>query len=97
MNCPKCNCQCDRDSVDVGVGMIYGPWGCQSCGWSEDSRYDSSGGPSPAQQEAGPEWYVDSTGGMQRVSSITDKCERFGIPRDVVEEAFSDGKKGTPP
>jgi hypothetical protein len=22
----------------VGVGVIYGPWGCY-CGWSEDSRY----------------------------------------------------------
>lgn len=38
--CPKCgNTDLHRDSVDVGVGVIYGPLGC-SCGWSEDDCYD---------------------------------------------------------
>ncbi len=43
MKCPKCLRACDRDEVDVGVGVIHGPWGCR-CGWSEDPRYDSSEG-----------------------------------------------------
>lgn len=86
MDCPKCNEPCDRDSVDVGVGIIYGPYGC-ACGWSEDPRYDRSNGPSPAQLEH-PDYYVDSMGGMQSVQSIVDGCARFGIPREMVEETF---------
>lgn len=27
-NCPHCGAACDRESVDVGVGVIRGPWGC---------------------------------------------------------------------
>jgi hypothetical protein len=40
--CPKCGTNCD--SVDVGVGIMYGPYGCPGCGWSEDSEYDLSEG-----------------------------------------------------
>lgn len=43
MICPKCGRECDRDSADVGVGVIYGPWGCY-CGWSESAEYDVSDG-----------------------------------------------------
>lgn len=44
--CPKCgNPECDRDSVHNGLAMLYGPWGCHECGWSEDSDYDISEGP----------------------------------------------------
>jgi hypothetical protein len=84
--CPRCGEECYRDEADVGIGIIYGPWGC-CCGWSSDPRYDSSQGPSPAQLE-NPGWYVDSTGGMQRVDAIVGKCERFGLDGDVVREAF---------
>ena len=34
MKCPKCGDDCERDSVDVGVGIIHGPYGCPSCAWS---------------------------------------------------------------
>lgn len=44
MICPNCGSECWRDSADVGVGVIYGPWGC-SCGWSEDERYNLLAGP----------------------------------------------------
>ena len=40
MECPNCKEDCGRDEVDVGVGVIYGPWGCGCCGWSEDPRYN---------------------------------------------------------
>ena len=43
-NCEKCNTRCMRESVDVGVGTIYGPWGCPKCGWSENPEYDISKG-----------------------------------------------------
>ena len=82
MNCPKCGEECDRDEVDVGVGMIYGPYGCM-CGWSESAEYDSSEGPSPAQLEH-PDWIVDSQGGMVRKDAVKDKLEtRFGLRVDL--------------
>ena len=40
--CPKCGGECWRESVDVGVGVIYGPLGCPDCGWSEYAEYDNS-------------------------------------------------------
>jgi DNA-directed RNA polymerase subunit RPC12/RpoP len=36
--CPKCGTECMRDDVDVVAGILYGPWGCPGCGWSEDSQ-----------------------------------------------------------
>jgi len=45
--CPKCLADCERESVDVGVGIINGPYGCPDCGWSEDPKYDLSEGQSP--------------------------------------------------
>lgn len=39
--CPYCGAPCDRDYADIGVGVIYGPWGCANCGWSSDPQYDS--------------------------------------------------------
>ena len=38
MNCPECGTECGRDEVDVGVGTMYGPYGCV-CGWSESPEY----------------------------------------------------------
>ena len=53
MKCPKCNEPCDRDSVDVGVGVIHGPYGCCACGWSEDPGYDLSSGRDPVDEKGG--------------------------------------------
>lgn len=88
MNCPKCEGECVRDEVDVAVGIIYGPWGCYSCGWSEDPRYDRSEGPSPEQIKAGNSRYVDPCGGIQSVDRIVEGCQRFGIPESLVRDAF---------
>jgi hypothetical protein len=41
--CPRCGRDCGRDEADVGVGVIYGPWGC-FCGWSETADYDVTDG-----------------------------------------------------
>lgn len=43
-DCPHCGEPCDREAVDVGVGVIHGPWGCGGCGWSEYPEYDSRKG-----------------------------------------------------
>ena len=65
--CPRCGDECYRDEVDVGVGVIYGPYGCPFCGWSEDSDYDSSSG----MWSRSPEWpgrYLDQFGTAHSVS-----------------------------
>ena len=69
-DCPNCGRCCARDEVDVGVGVMHGPWGCGGCGWSEDPYYDSSNaedGLSPSGREH-PDFQVDSRGGLQRKS-----------------------------
>ncbi len=60
MICPKCGYEAYRDSVDVGVGIMYGPWGCP-CGWSESPEYDVSDGPK-VDPESG--WRIDQWGGL---------------------------------
>lgn len=35
LTCPQCGNPCDRDEVDIGVGIQYGPGSCQECGWVE--------------------------------------------------------------
>lgn len=44
MDCPHCRRPAHRDEVDVGVGIMCGPFGCP-CGWSESEEYDASDGP----------------------------------------------------
>jgi hypothetical protein len=87
MLCPKCGEECWRDEVDVGVGTIYGPWGCPGCGWSDNPEYDHSGGTALAQAE-NPEWYVDQYGGMVRKSFLKERVARFGINPEVIDEVF---------
>ncbi len=59
--CPKCKCdELHRDEADVGVGIIYGPWGCPQCGWSEHPSYDLSEGKDPVDIKGGA---IDQYGG----------------------------------
>ena len=85
--CPKCGEDCDRDSADVGVGIIYGPWGCPACGWSSDPHYDRSGGESPGQREM-PSHYVDQFGGATPKRAIKKGLARFGLDPSVVDDVF---------
>lgn len=79
MECENCGEECERDEVDVGVGVIYGPYGCYACGWSEDPAYDSSKGVSPKQQ-VHPDSWVDPCGGLTPLKGINRKLRRFGLP-----------------
>ena len=65
--CPKCGGETHQDSVDVGVGVIYGPTGCIECAWSEDSEYDLSDGRSPVDGKGGA---IDQFGGYHPAGSI---------------------------
>lgn len=78
MECPKCGGDCDRDEVDVGVGVIHGPYGCFECGWSESAEYDSSEGVSQKEQE-NPDFMVDPQGGMIRKSAVEGRLKHFGV------------------
>lgn len=60
MKCPECNGDCYRDEVDIGVGILYGPWGCTECGWSQDSQYDLSKARDPVDDKGGA---IDQYGG----------------------------------
>jgi hypothetical protein len=78
--CPKCGDDCWRESVDVGVGVIYGPYGC-SCGWSEHEEYDSSDA-----HAAAPEgWRVTPQGVLINLERERDEhaaiLARFGRSR----------------
>lgn len=84
MNCPKCNEDCCRDEVDVGVGVIYGPYGCGYCGWSEAPEYDSSEGKSKASIE-NPEWIVNSCGNMIRKSVVRERLDFFGLNKIEID------------
>lgn len=66
MACPKCGEECHRDSVDIGVGVMHGPWGCPACGWSESSEYDLSGGRDPVRADGSA---IDQYGGVHPVGS----------------------------
>lgn len=75
MRCPKCGCdECHRDEVDVGVGVISGPWGCPACGWSEDSRYDLSDGKSRAREDGS---VIDQYGGVHPKGSSMALANRL--------------------
>jgi hypothetical protein len=90
-HCPKCGEECQRDEVDVGVGIIYGPWGCPGCGWSSDPQYDhSEGGACKAQSENYPdaERYVDQFGDAHSKERMKENVQRFGIDPDVIDEVF---------
>lgn len=66
MQCPKCKGACHRDSVDIGVGVIHGPFGCEECGWSENEKYDLSTGKNPVDEKGGA---IDQYGGYHPLGS----------------------------
>jgi hypothetical protein len=74
-DCPHCGEDCDRESVDVGVGVIHGPWGCAGCGWSSDSRYDSRAGvrrdgADRVYDQYGVSHHVDRIGGVAVLAGV---------------------------
>jgi len=61
MDCPNCGGECWRTQVDIGVGVISGPYGCPNCGWSEWSEYDARDG-----LQVIDGWTYDQWGAMYR-------------------------------
>lgn len=73
MDCPNCD-QTDlrRDSVDNGIAVQYGPYGCE-CGWSEWPEYDRTSGTCEAQRDH-PGGVVDQWGGVTPSSKPVPKA-----------------------
>lgn len=65
--CPACGGGCCRESADVGIGIIYGPWGCP-CGWSEDERYNLLAGPKLTERGG----MIDQYGGITPREALED-------------------------
>jgi hypothetical protein len=86
--CPKCGTECIRDSVDVGVGVIDGPYGCPGCGWSEDSTYDLSAGKDPIDDRGG---VTDQYGGYWPPGSTMALAYR--LAREAERALEMDGEK----
>ncbi len=68
-DCSHCGSLCDRDEVDVGVGVVHGPWGCANCGWSENPEYDCRedirhDGDDRVLDQYGASHHVDRPGGL---------------------------------
>lgn len=72
--CPKCHTTCQRDSVDIGVGTIHGPWGCPACAWSESKQYDLSDGQNPIDEKGGA---IDQYGGYHPPKSSMARAYRL--------------------
>jgi len=73
MKCEKCGGDCERTEVDVGVGVISGPWGCWSCGWSSDREYDCSEEWARGESKRDGNGIIDPLGGWWR-SCVGDGC-----------------------
>ena len=77
--CPRCReTELYRDSVDVGVGIIHGPYGCPNCGWSENEAYDLEKG--GGLQEDGS--YLDPYGGLWPKDNPVVKMMRAAEARE---------------
>ena len=79
MKCENCGAECGRDEVDVGVGIIYGPYGC-GCGWSEDERYNILDGP----KETKDGYTIDQYGGA------TPPAKNKGVDWNKVPEVVQE-------
>lgn len=73
-SCPKCgSSDIDQHTINIGVGVIEGPWGCVECGWSEYPEYDLSDGRSPFDEKGG----------------VTDQFGAYYPPGNSVALAYS--------
>lgn len=77
MNCLKCDEECSRESIDNGLGIQYGPYGCPRCGWSEYPEYDLSEGRDPIDEQGGvvDQWGVYYPSG--NTVAVAYRAERF--------------------
>lgn len=55
MKCPRCQSECERPTVDCGVGEIaVGPWACDACYWVEGITSEEQATLDAALRESAP-------------------------------------------
>lgn len=80
--CPACgDVGIWREEADVGIGILYGPYGCQ-CGWSEDSEYDCREGRKDAPASS-PGWQADPWGGITSDERVAENNAFFDFLEHV--------------
>lgn len=79
-NCPKCSQPTECQSVDIGIGVQYGPPYCSDCGWSS---YEYA-------NKIIDGWYHDATGAIYNVDKLIEHAYNFGGQElaDLIKEAF---------
>lgn len=82
--CPKCGGETHQDSVDVGVGMIFGPRGCTECGWSEDEEYNMTNPENRKPTEHGG--YKDQFGGYHPPGSSMALAHKLAEREELCED-----------
>ncbi len=80
--CPVCKNMVWRDSVDVGVGIIHGPWGCGGCGWSSDPFYDCRSGPCEAEREDENKYKINQFGHLFKNKPLKNKEQKSEIENE---------------
>lgn len=84
-SCPKCgSTEISRDSYNNGVFVIYGPYGCAACRWSEWEKYDLSNGKSDVDEAGGR---IDQWGGYIPPQAPQAPNEGAKMSRQPTEEA----------
>lgn len=77
--CPKCSETLYREEVDVGVGIITGPYGCSACGYSEAPEYDRTSGTNDATQGGAADRWCDQWGVSHSRERLRERLDRFGL------------------
>lgn len=80
-----------REHVDVGIGIVWGPWGCPECGWSEDPHYSQLDGPT---SEGGKR--TDQYGWLYPAETVTPDRQTESLPEESTMDTTSPAY-GTPP
>lgn len=84
-SCPNCGRGMCREEADIGVGIMYGPWGCL-CGYSEDPRFNRLSGTNTETQERNPERWADQWGNLHHRDRLREQLGRFGVDADEIFE-----------
>lgn len=76
--CPECGEPTVCESVDIGVGILYGPAYCECCWWSSN----------PQAGKVIDGWYHDAAGGATRVGALVKRACHLG--GDALAEHVAD-------
>lgn len=89
MNCPECGQLAECDLVDNGIGMQQcGPYGCEPCGWVQESPDDADLWDTGSQETPCPHICANVGPRARRVygSAPTEVCVTCGAWRMIKDD-----------